>query len=113
MALPKYNDIVNLFKKGESLEAQEKLIELMGAALNLQQENQELKDQVVELQNQLKQKDSFVFDGEVYWCEDDGKRVGPYCSICHDDEGKNIRLHRDGHGWYCNKCGHGFDDVKP
>ncbi len=38
MALPRYKEIVELVKKGATLEAQEKIIELREAALELQEE---------------------------------------------------------------------------
>ncbi len=39
MALPNYGDIVELIKKGATLEAQEKIMELRDGALDLQEQN--------------------------------------------------------------------------
>lgn len=52
--LPKYKDIVELIKKGSTLEAQEQIMSLREGALELQEENQELKNRVRELEAKLK-----------------------------------------------------------
>ena len=54
--LPKYKDIVELLKKGSTLEAQEQVMTLREGALELQEENQELKSKVRELEEKLKVK---------------------------------------------------------
>ena len=59
MALPNYKDIVELLKKGATLEAQEKIMELREAALALQEENIDLKNEVIELKEQVRKLESF------------------------------------------------------
>ncbi|WP_114277903.1 hypothetical protein [Thioalbus denitrificans] len=59
MALPNYKDIVELLKKGATIEAQEKIMELREAALELQEENINLKNQVIELQGKVRKLESF------------------------------------------------------
>lgn len=54
MALPSYKDIVDLLKKGATIEAQEKIMELRESALELQEENINLKHQVLELQGKVR-----------------------------------------------------------
>jgi hypothetical protein len=44
--LPKYKDIIELIKKGSTLEAQEQILSLRESALELQEENQELKQTI-------------------------------------------------------------------
>lgn len=51
--LPKYTEITDLLKKGATLEAQEKIMELREFALQLQEEN-------IELKNQLKIKEELL-----------------------------------------------------
>lgn len=53
MALPRYKEIVELIKKGSTLEAQEQIMELREAALELQEENIELKELVKELEESV------------------------------------------------------------
>jgi hypothetical protein len=52
--LPRYKDIVELMKKGSTLEAQEQIMSLREGAIELQEENQELKNTIRELENKLK-----------------------------------------------------------
>ena len=59
MAIPQYKDIVDLLKKGATLEAQEKIMELREAALELQEENIGLKNQILELQEKVRKLESF------------------------------------------------------
>lgn len=59
MALPGYKDIIDLLKKGATIEAQEKIMELREAALQLQDENINLKSRVLELQEEVRKLESF------------------------------------------------------
>jgi len=59
MALPSYKDIVDLLKKGATIEAQEKIMELREYALDLQEENMNLKNHILELQEQVRKLESF------------------------------------------------------
>lgn len=59
MALPRYKDIVDLLKKGATIEAQEKIMELREATLDLQEENISLKNQILELQGKVRKLESF------------------------------------------------------
>jgi len=59
MALPSYKDILDLLKKGATIEAQEKIMELREAAIELQEENVNLKNQVLELQRKIRKLESF------------------------------------------------------
>jgi len=51
--LPKYNDIIELIKKGSTIEAQEKILELREAALEIQEENLELRGKVKALEEKM------------------------------------------------------------
>ena len=103
----KVQDIVDLFKKGATIEAQEKIMEIREAALELQEENLELKERIRELEQQQEIKDSLVWDGVVYWIKDknSNEREGPYCQPCWDKEKNLVRLQRDDSmgytQWYC------------
>jgi ribosomal protein L37E len=54
MGLPSYKDIVELVKTGATIEAQERIMELRQAALDLQEENMRLRNRVSELEKQVK-----------------------------------------------------------
>jgi len=102
--LPRYKDIVDLIKKGATLEAQEKILELREAALELQEENIELREKLATLEAKIKQKEQLVFDGHVYWKQSENGKEGPFCPTCQDTKQRLVRLHKDGTGWWCHPC---------
>ena len=54
MGTPSYKDIIELIKAGATIEAQEKIMELRQAALDIQEENINLRNRVNELESKLK-----------------------------------------------------------
>lgn len=108
MALPKYKDIVDLIKKGSTLEAQEKIVELREAALDMQEENIALKEENAKLKAIIKKNETLYFDGNVYWFKEGDEKVGPFCPQCHDEKDKMVRMHKDGDGYWCYNCAKGF-----
>lgn len=111
MAIPRYKDIIELIKKGSTLEAQEKIMELRESALELQEENLSLKEELLTLKKEVATNKSLVFSNGVYWKQlDDGKQDGPFCPKCYDTNKNNplVRMHRDGDGWWCYTCNLGF-----
>ena len=115
MALPKYKEIVDLIKKGATIEAQEQIMALREAALDLQEENVELRERVKELEKSVRQRGKTVFYDGVYWVEESDGRDGPYCQHCFDVEGLLVRLHKaqfqrpSDRQWFrgglCRRCG--------
>ncbi len=107
--IPSYKDILDLLKKGLTLEAQEKIMELREGALELQEENFGLRESVRQLEEQLRQSKNLRFENEMYWLADAGKKEGPFCVVCHDRDGKLVRLlngkdyERE---WRCPVCAH-------
>lgn len=103
--LPKYKDIVELIKKGSTIEAQEKIMELREAAIELQDEHRELKEKIRELEEKLKLKESVVWDKPYYWYGEGDDRQGPFCQRCYDSDGKLVRLQGGKNDkWYCHEC---------
>lgn len=103
--LPSYKDIVDLIKKGSTIEAQEKIMELREAAIQLQEENLELRQRIKGLEEQIALRAKIAWDKPYYWVDDGGKRDGPYCQTCHDKDGKLIRLQDGTNGvWRCKVC---------
>ena len=87
--LPKYKDIVDLLKKGSTIEAQEKIMELREAAIELQEENIELKQQVKELNEILEKKNNMKFLTPFYYAEGDDV---PHCPRCWEVDHKAVHL---------------------
>lgn len=108
MALPKYKDIIDLIKKGSTIEAQEKILELRESALDLQEDNLALKEENMKLKAIIKKSESLHFDGKIYWLEIDEGKDGPFCPKCHDVNGMMVRMHQDGNGWWCYTCSQSF-----
>lgn len=106
MAIPTYSDIKDLLKKGFTIEAQEKIIELREVAIQLQSENIELREQVRALQDAAAIRETVVWDAPYYWRQPrDGHKDGPFCQRCYDKDKNLIRL-QDGKGglWKCREC---------
>lgn len=67
---------------------------------------------ITELNQALNQKESVVYDPPYYWAVTDGKKDGPFCQRCYDDESKLNRLHEEGRkgSWKCSVCKTHFQD---
>jgi ribosomal protein L37AE/L43A len=114
--LPNYKDIVDLLKKGSTIEAQEKIMELREGALALQEENLNLKGRIQELETELKKKNEIQWESPFYWTISGDSKEGPFCQKCYDSESKLIRLQRIEEGnWHCKSCNNNFfkDSYKP
>lgn len=103
MAIPNYQDIVTLLKKGLTIEAQEKIMELREAALEYQNENLALKSVVKELKDTLALRDSLEWQMPYYIKKDNPSEK--FCQRCYDADGKAIRLQELEPGyWRCMAC---------
>jgi len=114
--LPNYKDIVDLIKKGSTIEAQEKIMELREGALALQEENLELKAKIKELEEKLNKKEEVDWEPPFYWVNKGDSKDGPFCQKCYDSESKLIRLQNADKGaWRCTSCNNNFfeDSYKP
>ena len=58
MSIPRYKDIMELIKAGATLQAQEKIIELRQAALDIQEENVVLREKVAGLKARVRELES-------------------------------------------------------
>jgi hypothetical protein len=88
MALPSYKEIIDLIKKGSTIDAQEKIMELRERSIELQEENFQLRDELRELKGKLAERESLTFIGQVYYSGNAENRDGPFCQKCHDSESK-------------------------
>lgn len=110
MPLPNYSEIVELLKKGSTLEAQEKIMQLREASLELQEQNLALKEEIRNLKARLDREESLIFEKGLYWLQDEENAVdGPFCPKCHDTKDQMVRMHKDGSGWWCFTCTEGFN----
>lgn len=81
------------------LDAQKELLEMQKRISDLETESKDLKEK-------LETKESLVFENNAYWIDKDGKRDGPFCSCCWDDNKKTIRMQPCGNPAFCScpKC---------
>jgi len=72
----------------------------------LTEANSKLREEVTDLQNQLKDKNEMVFEAPYYWkVTENGEKHGPFCSKCFDADLKKIHLREGRKGyWMCPKC---------
>jgi hypothetical protein len=112
MALPTYKDILELIKKGATVEAQEKIMELRETALILQEENFALRERIKALEDELKLKQQLKFEKLKYWLIDGQTKDGPFCQRCWDVEKKLVRLQQYQHNdvWRCFECKNVYSD---
>lgn len=109
MAIPRYKDIVELVKKGATVEAQEKIMELREAAIELQEENLSLREELSKLRSEMKLKQHLEFKDGVYYMQNGEDLDGPFCPKCQDADSKQVRLHEFEHylagpQWVCKNC---------
>lgn len=111
-ALPDFKDIIDLMKKGSTLEAQEKIMQLREEHLNLREEVLTLREESRLLRERRDLADKLAFEPPYYWLERDGRKDGPFCQVCWDRDGKLIRLQKGlGSGsWRCEGCKTHFRD---
>jgi len=111
-SLPNFKDIVDLIKKGSTLEAQGRIQELQDALYALREENRALREENHRLREELETRTALTFDGYHYWATRDGRKDGPYCPTCQDRDQKRIRLQsREPGAWRCNCCDGFFPDA--
>lgn len=115
--LPKYKDIVDLMKKGSTIEAQEQIMALREGALELQEENLELKEKLSELEKSIKELDDVIYDNSCYWKTAEEDRDGPFCQRCYDVDNNLVRLQGGkNEKWNCRECDktyYGKNYVRP
>jgi len=109
MSLPTYKDIVDLIKKGATVEAQEKIMELREAIIELKDENSSLRQRVRSLEEELRIKGQLKFEKTVYWLLEDEGKTGPFCQRCYDIDKKLVRLQEYKYEWHCVACKQGYE----
>ncbi len=108
---PKVSEIMGLIKKGMTIEAQEKIMELREAVLEYREENLQLKKTISELECQIDIEKCLKYEYPVYYKVDPDSsknKDGPYCRACYDKDKKLIRLtiidDRPTLSYHCNVC---------
>lgn len=110
--LPNYQEIIELVKRGSTVEAQERIQELRERAIGLQEENNNLKERIRELEDTLETKESLIWEAPYYFVATADGRDGPFCQHCWDTMGRLIRLQKPGRAgyWECHACSKSVTD---
>src|SRR5713226_2711754 len=112
--LPSYSEIAESLKKGAISEAEEQILKLCQAALDLQEENLALRDEIKQLREEKTIGVSLELSEGAYWRLEDGERVGPFCPYCYDAHHRLAQL-LDGSRyvaktrWICRECNRVYD----
>jgi hypothetical protein len=102
--------ILELSKKGLTIDLQEEIMKLREEAIELQNENLKLKEKNYKLKKLLKQKEELRFDGNFYWKK--STNDGPFCQNCFDGKDRMVRLQKvdfEGARWHCLHCNKLFE----
>jgi ribosomal protein L37AE/L43A len=109
--IPRFSEITELFKKGATFEAQQKILELQMAALEIDRENIALKEKVSKLEDALKVHGKISWEQPSYWIIEGEIKNGPFCQCCYDNSESLIRLQGNGEGWWeCKSCKNTYTD---
>ena len=92
LPFPDFKDSIELIKKGATVEAQEKIMELREYIIALKEENIELRDKISKLESAENIKRNLEFRDGRYYLKKEGVEDGPYCQRCWDADEKLIRL---------------------
>ncbi len=112
MAIPNATEIKKLagsigelFKKGMTIEAQEKIMELREIVIELRELNCGYKDEIDKLKENNEIKEQLVYRENVYWRKlESGEEDGPFCQPCYDSKKMLVRLQKIEYDYLCNVC---------
>ena len=102
-----YTEILDLLKKGLTVEAQEEIMEMRESDLQRREEILKLKDEIQQLKVEHDRREMVTWEKPFYWMtKDDGEKDGPLCQVCYDTKNALIvRLQDRGNDqWICRSC---------
>lgn len=87
-----FKDANEIANKTENLELQRNLNELQQQIIFLERQLNEKERQILDFEKQITQNTEFVFQKNMYWKDEDGSLIGPFCPACKDGNQKIVRL---------------------
>lgn len=109
---PNYKEILDLIKKGATVQAQEEVMKFREVALTLQEENIKLRETISALEAKLNEKEKLVWEPPFYWLKEGNAKDGPFCQQCYDSKTKLMRLQNTDKGaWRCSTCNNNFFET--
>lgn len=95
----------NVAEKSKNVDLLEEIAKLRVNALELQNENFRLKEEIYKLKQDAIQDVELIYDNPVYYKKDDLEKNDAYCTGCWDMRRKLIRVHRQrDKSWKCPIC---------
>jgi ribosomal protein L37AE/L43A len=101
-------DAATIADKLRSAELKQKLADIQVECANLAADNARLRQENLDLREQLQTRDHMEFRDNVYWRRGSGDMLeGPFCPKCRDGAKKSARMEDrpDDHFWRCRVCG--------
>ncbi len=104
-----------VLKEANKIEEYQKILDVLEQLLEMQKRISDLETENKELKEKLKIQESLVFENNAYWIKKDGKKDGPYCSCCWDDDKKTIRMQPCGNKAFssCPRCDNKSIQIDP
>ncbi len=103
-----FQKIQHFFKHGKTAEGLQVLMELQARYIALQDESNNLKDRIQELEDIIFLSKTLYFDKQFYWIKIASITQGPFCPNCFERDGTLFRLHSHQNGLNCSYCGTGY-----
>lgn len=86
-----FKDVLKIADAANNLDLYKKLAELQTSVLGLQEENQELKGRLREIEKKNDIAGRLHVKDNAYYLDDGRQLDGPYCMRCWDVDGKLVR----------------------
>lgn len=108
-----YNGVKKIFdvhRDLQNVEFLQQIVEAQSLVVEAQQEINNLRSRIAELEEQLKIKDSIGYDPHsgLSTIMTDGQQI-PFCPRCHINHSKIVRLMKEQDYYRCPACGAGFE----
>ncbi len=94
-------EIVTLVQQIGNIDLYKRIVDLQADAVNLEQENLRLREQVANLEKKWEIQEDLAFRDNMYW-RSSGE--GPYCVPCWDNHRKLMRMAGNGDLFHCHTC---------
>ncbi|MBR2566588.1 MAG: hypothetical protein IKE29_18505 [Paenibacillus sp.] len=95
-------EVATIVQKADNIELYKKILDLQSEAMNILEQNNNLKAEVRELRDRFEIQEKLTFKNNKYWISND---EGPFCTKCWDVEKKLVRHQDLYNGYYtCPNC---------
>jgi hypothetical protein len=95
-------DVANVLKEAGKIEEYQKILDLMGRLLEMQEKITELEKENKKLKEEFEIKGKLEYKNNTYWLGAEG----PYCSRCWEKNRDLLRMHHGPNDFYahCPEC---------